>query len=223
MNYIYADLYFCYLSFVHCLVLLFQKLFQPPGEDKTLHWVNVFKLHFLVSYSLRPQKKETLFTGWRTCQVGSVGRAVFFLLFFCLWFQKMTPKTRKFWENFDIFCRKILGKYLDLFSRNFSQNFQILVKKRLILQDLAKNKNNNNFLPKRKFGSVAPVKQGVLFSWRKHKILSLFEQKFENWEFWSKVPFIIVQCFMHKASEMSVCAEGNAHSWLANEQFLWIN
>ena len=50
----------------------------------------------------------------------------------------MTPKTQKFRENFDIFCRKILGKCLDLFSRHFSHNFKILVKKWLILQDFAK-------------------------------------------------------------------------------------
>ena len=52
--------------------------------------------------------------------IGSVGRSGDFFNF-C--FQKMTPKTRKFRENFNICCRKILGKYLDLFSRIFSQIF----------------------------------------------------------------------------------------------------
>ena len=42
---------------------------------------------------------------------------------------KNDPKTRNFQENFDILCRKISGKYLDLFSRNFSQIFPDLGQK----------------------------------------------------------------------------------------------
>ena len=83
----------------------------------------------------------------------------------------MTPKTQKCRENFDIFCRKILEKYLDLFSRNFSQKFQILVKKWLILQDFRKNFKKN--MAKRKFGSVMAVKKGFLFSWPKGKKITV--------------------------------------------------
>ena len=50
---------------------------------------------------------------------------------------------------------KVLRKIQDI--------FQILVKKQQILQDFGKKFKKNNFLPKRKFGSVAPVKQGFLF------------------------------------------------------------
>ena len=87
------------------------------------------------------KKKETLFYGLTDLpiRVGRSGDFFFFnFFFFYLWFQKVTPTTQKFRENFDIFCRKILGKYLDLFSSNFSQNFQILVKKWLILPDFGK-------------------------------------------------------------------------------------
>ena len=57
---------------------------------------------------------------------------------------KMTPKTRNFEKTSIFFAeKKNLGKYFDLFSRNLSQNFQILVKKRLILQDFGKNKKKS--------------------------------------------------------------------------------
>ena len=73
-----------------------------------------------------------MFHGRRTCQLGSVGPAILNSYFIC-GSKKWPQKHENFEKNW-----KILGKYLDLFSGNFSQNFQILVKKRLILQDFAK-------------------------------------------------------------------------------------
>ena len=71
----------------------------------------------------KKKKKKTCFTGERTCKVGSVGRAFFVLNFFFIsgTVATMTLKTQQFGEKkFDIFCRKVLGKYVDLFSNFFS-------------------------------------------------------------------------------------------------------
>ena len=115
------------------------------------------------SHNLGHEKKKPCFTGGRTCQVGSIGRAIFSIFIFLnLWFQKITPNTRKFRENFDIFCRIILGNIETSCQEILAKIFQIFVKKWLILQDFGKNKKIK-ILPKRKFGSVAPVKRGFIF------------------------------------------------------------
>ena len=64
-------------------------------------------------------------TGGQTCQVGSVFLFVSFFLFHCFFLEaKMTLKTRILKKKkSDIFRRKILGKYFDLFFKNFHQNF----------------------------------------------------------------------------------------------------
>ena len=62
----------------------------------------------------------------------------FFFLFLVV---KMTLKTQKIWGKNDVFAtkrKKDFGKYPDLFSKVFSQNFKIFIKKQLILQDLGK-------------------------------------------------------------------------------------
>ena len=62
----------------------------------------------------------------------------------------------------------LFGKYFDLFSKNFSQNFTILVKKQLILQDFGIIKKKDS--PKtEKNGSVALVKQ--VFGFFPHRVM----------------------------------------------------
>ena len=63
-----------------------------------------------------------MFTDGQTCKVGSVGQAVLFLIFFFPG-SKNDPQNMKILKKSDIFYRKVLGKYFDLFSKIFSQNF----------------------------------------------------------------------------------------------------
>ena len=69
-----------------------------------------------VKNSLRKKEKKKCFmSGW-TCQVGAVGVGCLFVFFFNSFLvAKITLKTQFFFKS-DIFCRKILGKYFDLFS-----------------------------------------------------------------------------------------------------------
>ena len=83
---------------------------------------------------IRPRKKtktkihkKTVFRGRRTFQVGSVRQAFSFFLFFLG--GKNDPKNTK-----------ILKKILRSIFKIFSQNFQTLVKKGLILHDYGKIK-----------------------------------------------------------------------------------
>ena len=71
----------------------------------------------------------------------------------------MTLKTQKFRKKSDIFCRKSLEKYFDLFSKKISATmFRFWSKKNgwfyKILEKLKKEICQN-----RKFGSVTPVKR----------------------------------------------------------------
>ena len=71
----------------------------------------------------RPRKKETLFYG-RMDLLSTVGR--FFLLFFLLMVETNDPKNMKILRKLIFFAKKF-GK-IDLFSRNFSQNFRSWLK-----------------------------------------------------------------------------------------------
>ena len=112
--------------------------------------------------------KQNLFYRRRTCQVGSVGRAWFFFFFFFFFLEaKITLKTGKFLKKIRHFCKKILRKYFDLFSKSFSQNFRFWSKKTgwfyKILEKIGKKKK---FCENGKYESVAPVKQVFFFfSW----------------------------------------------------------
>ena len=120
--------------------------------------------HIKIEKKKATKKKKPCFTSWQTCQVGSVGRSGDFLYFLFFYFMvpKMTSKTQKFRGNWLwYFLQKNFGKIFRLIFKKFQPFFSDLGLI-LILQDFAKKKNN---LPKRKFGSVAPVKQGFLFSW----------------------------------------------------------
>ena len=101
---------------------------------------------------LRPQKKQnktkqkTLFYRW-TDLLSRVGQAFFPLLLILV--AKMTLKTQKFRENTKkkkkirhFLAEKFWENILTYFQKNFSQTFQILVKKQLILQDFRKIKKN---------------------------------------------------------------------------------
>ena len=115
-----------------------------------------------------PKKKKTLFFGRRgDSQVGLVGQGLFLFLF-CLPDKKLPWKHKNFGgkkKKNQTFKKKKKkkerknGKYVDLFSKIFSQNMKILVKIQLkILVKLEKKFSQNG-----KNGSVAPVKQGFVF------------------------------------------------------------
>ena len=64
-----------------------------------------------------------------------------------------------------MFLQKNFGKHSQLFPKIFSQIFFDFDQKQMILHDFSKPKKKKKFSQKEKYGSVAPVKQGFLFSW----------------------------------------------------------
>ena len=108
---------------------------------------------------IRPQIKETLF--YRQTDLPSrVGRSGDFFLFMVL---KMTPKTQRCRENFDIFCKKYFGKIFRLIFKKLQPKISRLGQKTADFTRFWKNKKKRKKMPKRKFGSVAPVKQVFFF------------------------------------------------------------
>ena len=96
--------------------------------------------------------------------VGSVGRDICLKYFFFFLVAKMAPiKTQIIFKKSDVFLKKILEKYSQLLSKNFSQIFFDFGQKWLILHVF--NKLKEKISQKEKSGSVVPVKQGFLFSW----------------------------------------------------------
>ena len=63
---------------------------------------------------------------------------------------------------FFFFEKKFCKKDFQLFSKIFSQIFVDFDQKQLIVRSFSKLKKNSQ---NEKYGSIAPVKQGFLFSW----------------------------------------------------------
>ena len=95
----------------------------------------------------------------------SVGRFTKKKLFFYLWFQKITPKTQKILRKLWYSVQKNFGKIFRLIFKKFQPKLSDLGQKTADFTRFWKKFKKNNFLPKRKFGSVAPIKQGFLFLW----------------------------------------------------------
>ena len=110
--------------------------------------------------AIRRQKKNPVLQADGPRSVGRSG-LVTCLLFCFVSGAKMTLKTQKFWKKSNFFCRKSFEMCSDLFSTYFSKNFNILVKKWLILQDFDKLRRKK-FSQMEKNGLIIFVKQ-VLF------------------------------------------------------------
>ena len=168
---IYLHFYYisCHISFVAhgklVILLLCICIFMFQN-----HWVWLFEFEqnmlvqtFFGIVHKATKKKKPCFTGGRTCQVGSVGRAIFFLLLFMV--PKNDPQNTKSSKKLWNFLQKNFGKTFRHIFKKFQPKFSDLGQKTADFTRFWKNTKNNNFLPKRKFGLVTPVKQGFLFLW----------------------------------------------------------
>ena len=76
------------------------------------------------------KKKKPYFMGGRTCQVGSVGRATFFLFSIFLFYgSKKWPKNTKILRKLKYFLQKNFRKIFRLIFKKFQPNFSDLSQK----------------------------------------------------------------------------------------------
>ena len=110
----------------------------------------------------RPIKKETLFYGWM--DLSSRVFFFFFFFFFDISFlshgKNDSPKNAQISKKTDIFGRKILEKYSQLFSSKFSETLAKNADFTWFLANLGKKKE---FSQIGKIGLVRAIKHGFLF------------------------------------------------------------
>ena len=112
----------------HVLIVL-GKCITKILNDGPVGWTAAFA--YFERYKLGHEKKKTqnCFTGGWTCQVGSVGQAIFKNIFYFLFLvAKMTLKTQKFWKKLTFFAEKFWENILTYF-KNFQLKFLDFVQK----------------------------------------------------------------------------------------------
>ena len=124
--------------------------------------------------SLRPRKKKRnhVYTGGWTFQVGSVGQDILFKIFFFFLVAKMTPlkKTTKFPQSLSFFGEKNWKKIFSYFQKKFRQISNNGWFNIVLANYKKKNKKKKKIYQNGKSGLVPPVKQGFLFSRPNHII-----------------------------------------------------
>ena len=100
--------------------------------------------------------------GGRTCQVGLVGRDLFFLIFKKISGAKLTLKTQTSWKKSDFFAKISKENILIYFQHLSDKTLRFWSKKWPVLHNFGKLKKKISQIWKN--GLVGPVKHGFLHS-----------------------------------------------------------